>query len=242
MDDPDGDPGAEAPGGRLGVSDIIAGPEPGPSSATTAEQYRRDLLAAGFTTATVTAGHQAAPGPRSAIVQAGKPASPPGTLVRPMRAGDATDVLAIYQAGLDTGNASFETSAPSWEKFDRVKLPGHRHVAADATTGTVLGWIAATAVSERCVYAGVVEHSLYVHPDQHGRGIARALLRAFVDSTETAGIWTIQAGVFPENTASLRLHAGAGFRVVGTREKLGRHHDRWRDVVLIERRSPAVGA
>jgi L-amino acid N-acyltransferase YncA/2-polyprenyl-3-methyl-5-hydroxy-6-metoxy-1,4-benzoquinol methylase len=242
------------PGGRFGVSDIIvdAGLDPDERAAAqrrigcgsaplTAEEYRGDLLAAGFTTATITAHQQAAPGLHSAIVQAAKPASPPGTLIRPMRAADAAEVLAIYQAGLDTGNASFETTAPTWDEFDRAKLPGHRHVAADAATGEVLGWIAATAVSGRCVYAGVVEHSVYVHPDHQGRGLASALLRAFLDSTETAGIWTVQSGVFPDNTASLRLHAQAGFRTVGTRERIGRHHGRWRDVVLIERRSPAIG-
>lgn len=239
------------PGGRFGVSDIVAeaGLDPGrraavekdagcPAGTLTVEEYRRHLLAAGFTTATVTANHQAAPGLHSAIVQAAKPASPPGTLIRPMRSEDAARVLEIYQAGLDTGDASFETSAPSWERFDRARLPGHRYVITDAETGTVLGWIAASAVSDRCVYAGVVEHSVYVHPGHHGRGLASALLRAFIDSTETAGIWTVQSGVFPDNAASLRLHARAGFRTVGTRERIGHHHGRWRDVVLLERRSP----
>ena len=163
-------------------------------------------------------------------------------LVRPMEAGDAGPVLAIYQAGLDTGQASFEVTAPAWEEFDAAKLPAHRHVAVDAGTGEVLGWAAAIAVSDRCVYAGVVEHSVYVHPGHKRRGIGAALLAALIESTEAAGIWTIQSGVFPENTASLRLHRQAGFRVVGTRERIGRHHGQWRDVVLIERRSPAVGA
>jgi L-amino acid N-acyltransferase YncA len=238
------------PGGRLGVSDIVADPglDPGPRAAVerdegcaagtlTAEEYRRHLLAAGFTTMSVTVNHQAAPGLHSAVVRAAKPASPPGTVIRPMRSGDAAGVLEIYQAGLDTGDASFETAAPSWERFDRARLPGHRYVVADAGTGTVLGWIAASAVSDRCVYAGVVEHSVYVHPGHRGRGLASALLRAFLDSTESAGIWTVQSGVFPDNAASLRLHARAGFRTVGTREKIGRHHGRWRDVVLLERRS-----
>ena len=163
-------------------------------------------------------------------------------LVRPMEADDAGPVLAIYQAGLDTGQASFEVTAPAWEEFDAAKLPGHRHVAVDAGTGEVLGWAAVIAVSDRCVYAGVVEHSVYVHPGHKRRGIGAALLAALIESTEAAGIWTIQSGVFPENTASLRLHRQAGFRVVGTRERIARHHGEWRDVVLIERRSPAVGA
>ncbi|MFZ0163466.1 MAG: N-acetyltransferase family protein [Trebonia sp.] len=164
-----------------------------------------------------------------------------GVLVRPMEAGDAGPVLAIYQAGLDTGQASFEVTAPAWEDFDAGKLAAHRHVAVDAGTGEVLGWAAVIAVSDRCVYAGVVEHSVYVHPGHKRRGIGAALLAALVESTEAAGIWTIQSGVFPENTASLRLHRQAGFRVVGTRERIGRHHGEWRDVVLIERRSAAAG-
>jgi L-amino acid N-acyltransferase YncA len=163
-------------------------------------------------------------------------------LIRPMEAGDAGPVLAIYQAGLDTGQASFEVTAPAWEEFDAAKLPAHRHVAVDAGTGEVLGWAAAIAVSDRCVYAGVIEHSVYVHPASKRRGIGAALLAALIESTEAAGIWTIQSGVFPANTASLRLHRQAGFRVVGTRERIGRHHGQWRDVVLIERRSPVAGA
>jgi L-amino acid N-acyltransferase YncA len=168
-------------------------------------------------------------------------ASREGVSVRPMEARDAGQVLAIYQAGLDTGQASFETAAPSWDAFDAAKLPGHRHVAADAATGQVVGWVAASAVSSRCVYAGVIEHSVYVHPAHHRRGIGGALLGALVRSSEDAGIWTIQSGVFPENTASLRLHAAFGFRVVGVRERLACHHGQWRDVLLIERRSRAAG-
>ncbi|MCT9932649.1 GNAT family N-acetyltransferase [Planotetraspora sp. A-T 1434] len=169
------------------------------------------------------------------------PVSAPGITIRPMQATDAAQVLAIYQAGLDSRNASFETTAPTWQVFDAAKLPLHRHVAADTSTGQVLGWIAAGTVSDRCVYAGVVENSLYVHPYHHSRGIGTALLRTFIQSTETEGIWTIQSGIFPENIASLRLHEKAGFRVVGTRHHIGRHHDQWRDVVLIERRSTVTG-
>src|SRR5262249_5318867 len=166
---------------------------------------------------------------------------PAGVAVRPMTGADAGQVLAIYQAGLDGGEASFEARAPAWEVFDATRLPGHRHVAVDAASGEVLGWAAAVPVSDRCVYQGVVEHSVYVAPAARGRGVGAALLRALIGSTEAAGIWTIQSGIFPENTASLRLHERAGFRVVGVRERLGRHHDRWRDVVLLERRSPRVG-
>src|SRR5262244_1269971 len=144
-----------------------------------------------------------------------------GVTIRPMTATDAGQVLAIYQAGLNGGEASFETRAPAWEVFDATRLPGHRHVAVGDAGGEVLGWAAAVPVSDRCAYQGVVEHSVYV--------------------AAAAGIWTIQSGIFPENTASLRLHERAGFRVVGIRERLGRHHGRWRDVVLLERRSGRVG-
>ncbi|MEU2987778.1 N-acetyltransferase family protein [Micromonospora aurantiaca] len=159
--------------------------------------------------------------------------------VRPMTSDDADRVLAIYQAGLDAGNASFETTAPTWTAFDAAKLPDHRLVAVDADD-TVLGWVAGSPTSSRAVYAGVVEHSVYVDPAAQGRGVARLLLDALIASTEAAGIWTIQSGIFPENTASLTLHQRAGFRVIGTRERVGRHHGRWRDVVLLERRSPVI--
>lgn len=157
-----------------------------------------------------------------------------------MRAGDAEAVLAIYQAGLDAGQASFETAAPTWEAFDAGRLAGYRHVAVDERD-RLLGWVAVSPVSARQVYAGVVEHSIYVDPGAQGRGVGTALLRALVASTEAAGIWTIQSGIFPENAASLALHTRAGFRAVGTRERIGRHHGVWRDVVLLERRSPTVG-
>ncbi|MGC4896922.1 GNAT family N-acetyltransferase [Micromonospora sp. DT31] len=157
--------------------------------------------------------------------------------VRPMKAGDAARVLAIYQAGLDGGDASFETTAPTWTQFDAGKLSAHRFVAAD---GTVIGWVAVSPTSARAVYAGVVEHSVYVDPAARGRGVARLLLDALIASTEAAGVWTIQSGVFGENTASLRLHERAGFRVIGVRERIARHHGRWRDVILLERRSPVI--
>lgn len=152
----------------------------------------------------------------------------------------AEAVLAIYGAGIAEGDATFETAAPSWPEFDAAKLPPHRFVALD-DAGTVLGWVAVVPVSDRCVYAGVVEHSVYVAPAVRGRGVGRALLDALVASTEAAGIWTIQSGIFPENAASLALHRAAGFREVGRRERIGQQDGRWRDVVLIERRSSVVG-
>ena len=241
------------PGGRLGVSDVIA-LETDPDArrtaeqsvgcvtgTVTAEQYRDQLLAAGFTRVSIEPTSEPATGLSSAIIQAVRPAAPQGVLIRPMRASDAAAVLAIYQAGLDSGQASFETTAPAWEAFDAAKLPLHRHVAADAATGQVVGWVAASATSSRPVYAGVIEHSVYVAPARHRRGIAAALLDALSSSAESAGIWTIQSAVFPENAASLRLHERAGFRVVGTRERIGRHHNQWRDTVVIERRSETAG-
>jgi len=150
-------------------------------------------------------------------------------------------VLAIYQAGIDEGNATFEEAAPSWADFTATRLPGHRFVATGAgEPEVVLGWVAVTAISGRPVYAGVVEHSVYVRPDARGRGVGGLLLRALIESTEAAGIWTIQSGIFPENTASIALHESAGFRVVGRRERIGRHRGRWRDILLMERRSPVV--
>jgi phosphinothricin acetyltransferase len=158
--------------------------------------------------------------------------------IEPMTDEHAAAVLAIYQAGIDTGNATFETRVPAWEQFSAARLPEHRLVAVSG--GAVAGWAAASAVSSRCVYAGVVEHSVYVHPDARGLGTGRSLLDALIASTEAAGIWTIQSGIFPENAASLALHQAAGFRVIGVQERVGQHHGRWRDVILVERRSPVV--
>jgi L-amino acid N-acyltransferase YncA len=159
-------------------------------------------------------------------------------LIEPMSDDHADAVLWIYQSGIDEGNATFETQLPAWEAFSAARLPDHRFVATDGNL--VLGWVAVAAVSRRLVYAGVVEHSVYVEPVARGRGIGRQLLEALISSTESAGIWTIQSGIFPENVASLRLHASAGFREIGVRERIGQHRGRWRDVVLIERRSRAI--
>jgi L-amino acid N-acyltransferase YncA len=159
-------------------------------------------------------------------------------LIEPMTDGHADAVLAIYQSGIDEGNATFETRVPAWEAFAAARLPHHRFVASDGNL--VLGWVAVAAVSPRRVYAGVVEHSVYVDPAARGRGIGRQLLEAVISSTESAGIWTIQSSIFPENIASLRLHTAAGFREIGVRERIAQHHGRWRDVILIERRSRAI--
>jgi phosphinothricin acetyltransferase len=162
--------------------------------------------------------------------------------VRPMTANDSEPVLRIYQAGLDTDLASFETVAPDWAAFDSGKLAEHRFVATEETD-TVVGWVAVSKVSSRCVYAGVVEHSVYVDSTAHRRGIGLALLHALIASTEAGGIWTIQSGIFPDNTASMRLHEKAGFRVIGIRHHPGqmqRPGGAWRDVALVERRSPHI--
>lgn len=156
--------------------------------------------------------------------------------IRPMTAADAGAVLAIYQAGLDTGNASFETVAPGWSVWDAAHLPDHRFVAVSGTH--VTGFIAGSPTSARQCYAGVVEHSVYVHPSYAGQGIGRLLLDTYIESTEAAGIWTLQTGIFPENAASLALHAQAGFRTVGRRERIANTHGWWRDVLLLERRTP----
>lgn len=162
----------------------------------------------------------------------------------PMRRKHAAEVLAIHQAGLDTGNASFETCAPTWEEFDACRHPDHRFVACDRRTGAVLGWVALTAVSRRPVYRGVAEESIYVHPDARRSGIGSVLLAAVIESTAHGGIWTLQAAIFPENLASVALHRRQGFRIVGVRERVAEHRGRWRNMLLLERhdeRAETVG-
>ena len=149
------------------------------------------------------------------------------------------EVARIYVEGIVSGNATFETDAPSWETWDASHLPVHRFVALDGDQ--VVGWVAISPVSDRCAYGGVVENSLYVRGDARGRGVGQALLQRLIDSTEAAGIWTIQTGIFPENGASIRLHESVGFEIVGRRRKLGKLAGVWRDVLLLERRSSVVG-
>lgn len=167
------------------------------------------------------------------------------TQIRAMTTADWPQVEAIFAAGIAGGEATFETTTPTWEQFDAGKFLEARLVAVD-NTGTVVGWAAASLVSSREVYRGVIEHSVYIHPDHHSHGIGRLLLDAFLPAAEDAGYWTIQSSVFPENTASLRLHEQAGFRIVGRRERiarsmLGPHAGAWRDTILIERRSTRNG-
>jgi phosphinothricin acetyltransferase len=160
--------------------------------------------------------------------------------IRSMSAQDWPDVRRIYAAGIASGDATFEPEVPEPAEWDARHLPAHRFVAC-ADDGGVLGWAAVLPTSSRRVYAGVVEVSVYVAPDATGRGIGRALLGAVIESTEAAGIWTLTAGIFPQNTVSLALHERLGFRRVGVRERIGRQGERWRDVVLLERRSAVVG-
>ena len=159
--------------------------------------------------------------------------------IAPMTEQDWESVRDIYRQGISTGNATFEQSVPEWAEWDRRHLPACRLVAR--TARDILAWAALSAVSTRRVYAGVAEVSIYVADRARGRGIGTQLLRALVEASEQNGIWTLQAGIFPENTASIRLHKGAGFRVVGIRERLGCMNDRWRNIVLMERRSEVTG-
>jgi L-amino acid N-acyltransferase YncA len=158
--------------------------------------------------------------------------------IEPLRPEHWDDVARIYAEGIATGKATFETEVPSWEHWDRAHLPEHRFVALG--NGIVLGWVAVSAVSERCVYAGVVENSVYVAEAARGQGIGRRLLERLAASTEESGIWTIQTGIFPENAVSVRVHEQAGFEVVGRRRRIGRLNGVWRDVLLLERRSSVV--
>jgi L-amino acid N-acyltransferase YncA len=156
-----------------------------------------------------------------------------------MEPGDWEQVRSIYQDGIATGNATFETEAPGWDKWNSAHLAEGRFVARAGDS--ILGWAALSPVSSRCVYAGVAEVSVYVGLRYSGKGIGRALLEALVAWSERNGIWTLQAGIFPENEASLALHKRCGFREVGRRERLGQMKDLWRDVILLERRTKVVG-
>lgn len=161
--------------------------------------------------------------------------------LHPLTAAHWPEARAIYEAGVATGNATFQTSAPSWEEWDAGHLAHSRLAALDEATGRVLGWAALSPVSGRCVYGGVGEVSVYVAEAARGQGVGRQLLAALVAESERQGMWTLQAGIFPENTASVRLHEAAGFRQVGRREKIGKLHGVWRDTLLLERRSTVVG-
>jgi L-amino acid N-acyltransferase YncA/DNA-binding transcriptional ArsR family regulator len=161
--------------------------------------------------------------------------------IEPLLPGDWPVVAAIYAEGIATGNATFETAPPSWERWDQSHLPDHRLVARTGPDDGVVAWSALAPVSDRCVYGGIAENSIYVTERARGQGVGRRLLTALVERAEQAGIWTVQTGIFPDNGPSLELHRRCGFRVVGVRERLGQLHGRWRDVLLLERRSTRAG-
>ncbi len=169
-------------------------------------------------------------------------------------------VKSIYEQGIATGDATFQTVAPDWDEWDRSHLGHSRLVALDSATGgtaqgvppggaaegippggAVMGWVALTPVSGRCVYAGVAEISVYIDPRYRGMGVGTALMQAVISDSEANGIWTLQAGIFPENTASIRLHENVGFRRVGFRERIGKMDGRWRDTIFFEKRSEKAG-
>lgn len=144
----------------------------------------------------------------------------------------------IYAEGIATRAATFETEPPTWAVFDAGRLPGHRLVATQEDE--IVGWAALAPTSARDCYAGVTEHSVYVREDARGQGVGSALMSALIAGADEAGIWTIQTSVFPENGASIALHQRVGFRIVGHRERIAKLDGRWRDTVLLERRSPTV--
>jgi L-amino acid N-acyltransferase YncA/predicted O-methyltransferase YrrM len=226
------------PGGRVGISDIVrtghddtACAVDCAATAMTVDDYEDSLRDAGLGLVTIEPTDALGGGLSNAIVKASKP---PMT-TRAMTADDWPAVRTIYEAGIATGNATFETVPPDWDEWDRRHLDRHRIVATD--DGTVVGWAALSPVSDRCADAGVAEDSVYVADAQRGRGIGASLLDALVHSAERDGYWTIQTGIMTENTASLALHERLGFRVVGRRERLGQLDGTWRDVYLLERRS-----
>ncbi|MEZ4413611.1 MAG: N-acetyltransferase family protein [Gemmatimonadales bacterium] len=160
--------------------------------------------------------------------------------LRAMTPGDFPSVAAIYREGIATGHATFRTEAPTWEEWNGGHLAHSRLVAVDGEQ--VLGWAALSGVSDRCVYGGVAEVQVYVAAAARGKGVGLALLTELSAESERHGIWTLQAGIFPENAASVALHERAGYRLVGRRERLGQMASGvWRDVLLLERRSPVVG-
>lgn len=159
--------------------------------------------------------------------------------IEPMSPEHWPEVRRIYLEGIATGHASFETEAPSWQKWDSGHLAACRLVAQQESK--VVGWAALSPVSARCVYSGVAEVSVYVAEVARGNGTGKSLLSALIESSERSEVWTLQAGIFPENVASIALHKLLGFREVGRRERIGKMGGTWRDVIVLERRSMKVG-
>jgi L-amino acid N-acyltransferase YncA len=179
-------------------------------------------------------------------------------VIEVMTPADWPQVREIYEQGIASGNATFETTSPGWEQWDASHLPSPRLVYRGASasgrpqgggdedrqpaslplpSGTILGWAALSPVSKRHVYRGVAEVSVYVRDSARGRGVGHALLARLVEESERHGIWTLQASIFPENEASVAIHHRCGFRIVGTRERIARQYGRWRDTVIMERRA-----
>ena len=148
-------------------------------------------------------------------------------------------VKTIYEEGIKTGNATFETSAPGWEAWDKAHMQQCRLVAVE--NDTLLGWAALVPVTDRCVYAGVAEVSVYISADARGKGLGKLLLQKLIEESEANNLWTLQAGIFPENIASIKIHQDSGFRIIGKRERIGKMNNIWRDTLLLERRSDKVG-
>ncbi|WP_167608636.1 GNAT family N-acetyltransferase [Maribellus sediminis] len=159
--------------------------------------------------------------------------------IAPMSDGNWPEVAGIYEAGIATKNATFQTEVPEWETWGSSHRKDCRLVAKHGEQ--VVGWAALSNVSSRCVYAGVAEVSIYVYPDYSEKGVGSKLMAALIEASEANGIWTLQAGIFPENTGSIRLHQKFGFRILGVKERIGKMDGVWRDVVSLERRSKLVG-
>jgi L-amino acid N-acyltransferase YncA len=159
--------------------------------------------------------------------------------VQVMHSTDWPLVKMIYEEGIKTGNATFETAAPAWEAWDNGHLKECRLIAKDGEK--IVGWAALSPVSGRCVYAGVAEVSVYVSNNARGKGVGKLLLQKLIEASEASNLWTLQAGIFPENIASIKIHEAAGFRLIGKRERIGKMNDVWRDTLLLERRSDKVG-
>jgi phosphinothricin acetyltransferase len=162
-----------------------------------------------------------------------------GFVIRSMKRDDWPAVEKIYEEGIATGDATFETESPGWEEWDASHVPPCRLVAEEE--GVIVGWAALSPISDRCAYGGIGEVSVYVADGTQGKGIGTRLLTALVEASERAGYWTLQAGIFPENVGSVRIHEKCGFRSLGVRERLGKLAGKWRDVLLMERRSSVVG-
>ena len=159
--------------------------------------------------------------------------------IKPLEPLHWNEVRRIYEEGLHTDNATFQTSAPEWDEWDKTHLQTGRLIAIE--NEKIIGWAALTPVSGRCVYGGVAEISVYVSENARGKGVGKELLKSLIENSEANGFWTLQAGIFPENVASIKIHEATGFRIIGRREKIGQMNGHWRDTILLERRSQTVG-